>query len=172
MSPSAPSPRADEAARAVGSVVELLEVLWERGRDVDSKPVSASQLRAMFVLEDKEGINLRALAEALGSTPPSVSRLCDRLQAVGYIERAPSASSRRELELRLNDRGRTFLRDLRRRRETELRSVIAAMPSNRRAALVEGLESFRAAATAAADEAAAATSGGAPGAVDEPARTA
>lgn len=144
MNASFPSQRHGAAARTVSSVVELLEVLWGRGRDLPAAPVSPSQLRVMLVLEHNDGINLRTLTEALGSRPSSVSRLCDRLEAVGFIERAPSASSRRELQLRLNSHGRSFLRDLRARREQELGAVLARMPAARRTALVEGLESFRA----------------------------
>ncbi len=118
---------------------ELLEVLWGRA---STAPVSSSQLRVLFILEHNEGINLRTLADALGSTPPSVSRLCDRLQAVGFVERAPSSSSRRELQLRLSGRGSAFLRDLRARREKELSAVVEQMPAARRAALLDGLEAF------------------------------
>ncbi|MDI5964397.1 MarR family transcriptional regulator [Streptomyces sp. SL13] len=118
---------------------ELLEVLWGRA---STAPVSSSQLRVLFILEHNEGINLRTLADALGSTPPSVSRLCDRLQAVGFVERAPSSSSRRELQLHLSGRGSAFLRDLRTRREKELSAVIEQMPAAKRAALLDGLEAF------------------------------
>ncbi len=118
---------------------ELLEIVWGRA---STAPVSSSQLRVLFILEHNEGINLRTLADGLGSTPPSVSRLCDRLEAVGFVERAPSSSSRRELQLHLSGRGRTFLRDLRVRREKELRAVVAQMPATKRAALLDGLEAF------------------------------
>ena len=139
VSASLPYRRPDEAARAASVAAELLEVLWGRA---STAPVSTSQLRVLYILEHNEGINLRTLTEALGSTPPSVSRLCDRLQAVGFVERAPSTNSRRELQLRLSARGRTFLRDLRARRERELRAVIGRMPAKQRAALLAGLESF------------------------------
>ncbi len=140
-----PSPRRpDDAARAASEVTELLEVLWERGREAASPvPVSASQLRVLYVLDRDEGINLRTLGEALGSAPSSVSRLCDRLQAAGLVERAPNPASRRELELRLTDRGRTYLRELREVREKALLAAIAAMSPAARQALVEGLEGFR-----------------------------
>ncbi|MET9827903.1 MarR family transcriptional regulator [Streptomyces sp. NPDC006385] len=124
---------------------ELLEVLWGRA---STAPVSASQIRVLFILEHSDGINLRTLAAALGSTPPSTSRLCDRLQAVGFVERGPSASSRRELRLRLSRRGRTFLDELRARREAALQSVLEQMPAAKRTALLEGLEAFCAAASA------------------------
>ncbi|PWI45088.1 MarR family transcriptional regulator [Streptomyces sp. ICBB 8177] len=105
-------------------------------------PVSSSQLRALFILEHHEGINLRTLADALGSTPPATSRMCDRLRAVGFLTRSASPNSRRELQLSLSSRGHTFLRDLRIRREQELEAVIAHMPPSQREALLRGLEGF------------------------------
>lgn len=141
----ASSPRwSNEAARAACEVVELLEVLWERGREVTStSPVSASQLRVLYSLEREDGINLRALGHMLGSAPSSVSRLCDRLEAVGFVERTPSAVSRRELTLRLTGRGRSYLVDLRAQREEVLLTAIEAMSPAARTALLEGLAGFR-----------------------------
>ncbi|HEX5567817.1 MAG TPA: MarR family transcriptional regulator [Streptomyces sp.] len=146
VNPGPPQRRSRDAARAASEVIELLEVLWERGREAASPaPVSPSQLRVLYTLDRDEGINLRTLSEALGSAPSSVSRLCDRLQAVGFVERSPSPASRRELELRLTSRGRTYLRDLRDLREEALVAVIAAMSPTARRALAEGLQGFRAA---------------------------
>ncbi|MFI7497921.1 MarR family winged helix-turn-helix transcriptional regulator [Streptomyces sp. NPDC049687] len=144
MSPS-PRPQPLEVARVTSQAAELLEVLWGRA---STAPVSASQLRVLFILEHNEGINLRTLADHLGSTPPSTSRLCDRLQAVGFVERRAAASSRRELQLFLSRRGRSFLADLRSRREDALQAVLEQMPVAQRTALLRGLEAFCAAAAA------------------------
>ncbi|MFF9279003.1 MarR family transcriptional regulator [Streptomyces griseosporeus] len=119
--------------------VELLEVVWGRA---STAPTSASQLRALHILEHNDGINLRTLAEFLASTPPSTSRLCDRLHAAGFVERKMSPEDRREVRLHLSSRGRAFLADLRERRERELQKVLADMPAAQRIALLEGLESF------------------------------
>ncbi|MER6414005.1 MarR family winged helix-turn-helix transcriptional regulator [Streptomyces humidus] len=147
MSPSSRSsrPQPHQVARVTSQASELLEVLWGRA---STAPVSASQLRVLFILEHHEGINLRTLADSLGSTPPSTSRLCDRLQAVGFVERRTSAGSRRELELFLSRRGSAFLADLRSRREAALEGVLEQMPEAQRAALLGGLEAFCAAAAA------------------------
>ncbi|MFG2025558.1 MarR family winged helix-turn-helix transcriptional regulator [Streptomyces sp. NPDC048825] len=142
---SSSHPPPDELARVTSEAAELLEAVWGRA---STAPVSASQIRVLFILEHNDGINLRMLADALGSTPPSTSRLCDRLQAVGFVERKPSSSSRRELRLQLSRRGRSFLAKLRARRENALQSVLAQMPTAQRAALLEGLEAFCAAAAA------------------------
>ncbi|MCM2417460.1 MarR family transcriptional regulator [Streptomyces sp. RKAG293] len=133
----------EEAAGAASEITELLEVLWGRGRDDSAAPVSASQLRVLFILADNEGINLRTLSEALGSAPPSVSRLCDRLQAVGYLERDPNPASRREVRLRLSGRGVKFLDELRARRREQLSQVLATMQPAARTALLSGLRAFR-----------------------------
>ncbi|MEU2157611.1 MarR family transcriptional regulator [Streptomyces sp. NPDC019396] len=123
--------------------VALLEVVWARGREVPYAPVSASQLRVLYTLDRDEGINLRTLGELLGSAPPSVSRLCDRLEALGFVRRLPSQVSRRELELHLTGRGRTYLEELRSRRDASLLEVITAMTPATVRSLLLGLSSFR-----------------------------
>ncbi|MFF3290463.1 MarR family winged helix-turn-helix transcriptional regulator [Streptomyces sp. NPDC003023] len=138
-SPASLPPRTSEAARAAGDVIEVLEVIWERGRDTASTQVSGSQLRVLYALERREGINLRTLGEMLRAAPPSVSRLCDRLQSLGFVERSASPASRRELELRLSALGKSYLRELREKRERELTEALDAMPGARRAALLQGL---------------------------------
>ncbi|MBF8172634.1 MULTISPECIES: MarR family transcriptional regulator [Streptomyces] len=134
-----PRPEPEEAARVTSTAAELLEVLWGRA---STAPASASQLRVLFIVEHQAGINLRTLADSLASTPPSTSRLCDRLQAAGLIEREVSRTDRREVRLHLSSRGHAFLDDLRARRERELQAVLHLMPQGKRTALLEGLEAF------------------------------
>ncbi|MCS0603023.1 MarR family transcriptional regulator [Streptomyces sp. LP11] len=138
-------PEPDEIARVTSTAAELLEVLWGRA---STAPASASQLRLLHILEHHDGINMRTLAESLASTPPATSRLFDRLQAIGFVDRESSPEDRREVRLRLSVRGRAFLADLRARREAELRAVLDLMPAAKRAALAEGLEAFCAVAAA------------------------
>ncbi|MGW7517976.1 MarR family winged helix-turn-helix transcriptional regulator [Streptomyces sp. NPDC054796] len=133
-----------ETAQTATEVIELLEVLWERGKDAASTaPVSASQLRVMHCIDRDEGINLRTLGEALGAASSSVSRLCDRLEALGFVERLPSPTSRRELELHLTGHGKAYLRRLRSQREDALLAVLSSMRPRDREALLKGLRSFR-----------------------------
>ncbi|MEU6081608.1 MarR family transcriptional regulator [Streptomyces sp. NPDC047108] len=146
MHPAAAPRRSLEAAGAAREVIELLEVLWERGRtSVPTAPVSSSQLRVLHILDRDEGINLRTLGLVLGAAPSSVSRLCDRLQVLGLVERGASPASRREVDIRLSERGEAYLADLRARREEALLLAIGTMTAAARDALVEGLAGFRAA---------------------------
>ncbi|WP_254896757.1 MarR family transcriptional regulator [Amycolatopsis sp. Hca4] len=137
---------ADQVAEAVSDTAELLEILFERARDASPRPLSVSQVRAVVALDRYEGLNLRTLAELLGSTPPLASRLCDRLEAVGFVERLPHSRNRRELVLRLSDSGRAYLQDLRARRRESLHGVLAALTAEERDALATGLRAFQAAA--------------------------
>ncbi|MFE9122766.1 MarR family transcriptional regulator [Streptomyces sp. NPDC007172] len=134
------------AALAAREAIEVLEVLWGQSRELaPTAPVSISQLRVLYILADNDGINLRALGERLGSTPSSVSRMCDRLHALDFIARKPSSSSRREVELRLSDKGTRYLSELRARREESLADVVATMTPGEQIAFAQGLACFRAA---------------------------
>lgn len=135
---------AHDAARAGTAVIELLEVLWEQGHDaVPTDPVSPSQLRVLYCLDHEAGMNLRRLGELLDSAPSSVSRLCDRLEAMGLVERTQSPVSRRELELNLTSKADRVLADLRARREAALLAILDQMPAKARADLTKGLHAFR-----------------------------
>ncbi|MFD3698901.1 MarR family transcriptional regulator [Streptomyces sp. NPDC058646] len=132
----------------MSDLIELLEVVWERGRDtVSAPPVSSAQARVLFLIEGNDRINLSTLGQLLGAAAPSVTRLCDRLEAVGLLERQARPEDRRELLVTLTPAGRTYLVQLRQRREQALTEAMAAMPAASRAALAVGLADFRAAVT-------------------------
>jgi DNA-binding MarR family transcriptional regulator len=123
-------------AETAAALVELLDTLHGRGLEsVPGGPVPPSQLRALRAIERVEGINLRALAEALGTRAPAASRLCDRMEADGLIQRTPSASSRREVELRLSPRARRVLTEVRSARVRELQEVLRTLPPDSLAGL-------------------------------------
>ncbi|MGW9440133.1 MarR family transcriptional regulator [Streptomyces sp. NPDC055607] len=124
-------------------VLELLEVLWSQGETVSTAPLSSSQVRVLYVLEREGVVNLRTLAEKLDSMPSSVSRMCDRLQAVGFIDRGHNPSDRRELELRLSRRGAGYLSAFRARREQVLRELLGKMTPTEQTMLVRGLSGIR-----------------------------
>ncbi|MFE2143477.1 MarR family transcriptional regulator, partial [Streptomyces sp. NPDC059456] len=133
----------EDPAEVLGAAAEVLAVLHARGQDGTAPAVSPSQLRALLAVERAEGINLRTLGAALGSRPPSVTRLCDRLEAMGLLTRSPHPSSRREVELRITPRGRALLDEQRAVRAHALTAVLARMTPEAVDALVTGLAAFR-----------------------------
>ena len=83
--------QSEQVAEAACTASELLELLWGRDQQAaPTGPVSPSQLRALLVIEQHEGANLRTLGEVLGSRASSLSRLCDRMEAMGLVVRSPS----------------------------------------------------------------------------------
>lgn len=72
--------------------------------------LSPVQLRALTVLRENPRANLVRLAESMGVTVSTASRLVDRLVAAGLATRKPSTRTRREVTLGLTRAGRSTLR--------------------------------------------------------------
>ncbi|WP_405776252.1 MarR family winged helix-turn-helix transcriptional regulator [Streptomyces sp. NBC_00859] len=133
-----------EATQSASGIVELLDVMWEQAREsTTTAPASTSQLRLMYLVDLDEGIRMRTLCKRLAAAPPSVSRLCDRLQAIGFLQRLPCPDSGREVVLRLTTEGKAHLRRIREERENMLHQAINALPRTDRRALARGLAALR-----------------------------
>ncbi|MEU4475855.1 MarR family transcriptional regulator [Micromonospora sp. NPDC023888] len=125
----------DEAAAALLGV-------WESAREGTAGRVSGAQLRAVTVVEQHDGINLRRLATRLDMLLSSASRLCDRLVAAGMLEREPGRFDRREISLHLTPEGRRLLAELRADRRARLAVVLGGMSPAGRDALLDGVREF------------------------------
>lgn len=141
--PPASSP-SGEVVRVLCAVMEDVALLWEREAHARSSVlISPAQLRVLYALERSAGSNLRDLARAVGSAPSPLSRLCARLEAMGFIERLPNPRSRREIQLHLTPRADAHLGELRDRREGALAEVLDGLPPAPRKAVNEGVEALR-----------------------------
>ncbi len=141
-------PGPDEVAEIEGNALALGLVLTRANTAVYPK-VPALQLRALHFVETTERLTLTRLAAMLGVLPSSATRLCDRLQANGFLDRRPGATDRREVDLVLTDQGRELLDRLRGDRRADVGRVLAGMSPDGRAALLAGLREFTAVADAA-----------------------
>jgi DNA-binding MarR family transcriptional regulator len=114
--------------------------------------ISAVQLRALTVLQETPGTNLNDLAQAMGVTVSTTSRLVDRLVAAGLVDRKPSPQTRREISLVLTPAGRGRLQRYDRLRLAEARARLEAVPPDERDAVISALQQLiRGAAPAAVD---------------------
>ncbi|MFH9137417.1 MarR family winged helix-turn-helix transcriptional regulator [Streptomyces sp. NPDC017524] len=131
-----------EATHSASSIVELLDVMWDHARNATTgmtAPGSTSQLRLMYVVDRGEGVRMRTVCQRLASAPPTVTRMCDRLQAIGFLERLPCPDNGREIILRLTPTGREHLQRIREQRDAMLHRAIAGMSPGERGALARGL---------------------------------
>jgi DNA-binding MarR family transcriptional regulator len=110
--------------------------------------ISPIQLRALTVLSGLEQVNLTDLGVALELSPSSTSRLCDRLVAGGLIERRTSPRTRREVVVRLSERGTRLLAVYDGHRLDELLAVMDRFGPQRRQEVLEALRDFGMAARA------------------------
>jgi MarR family transcriptional regulator, transcriptional regulator for hemolysin len=78
-------------------------------------------------LRNNEGVSQAELAAAMGIAPISLTRLIDRTQAQGFIERRPHATDRRINKLFLTKQGRLKVNSLDRQREEIATHVLAGL---------------------------------------------
>ncbi|MFI6290931.1 MarR family transcriptional regulator [Nonomuraea sp. NPDC050790] len=135
-----------DSGAAVESAAAALIAVWAHSRHSAATHVSSTQLQALLTIERHVEINLAGLGEALGALPSSTSRLCDRLEATGWVRRGASHDDRRELTIQLTPAGKDLLEKLRARRREDLAQVLEEMPPAARKALLRGLRAFTAAA--------------------------
>ncbi|MGW4560940.1 MarR family winged helix-turn-helix transcriptional regulator [Streptomyces sp. NPDC004561] len=133
-----PASLASTVAGAVDSLVDL----WSVAAQGASLRLSPHQLRALRILESEPGLNLTGLASGMDIGLPTASRLCDRLEAAGLLERVLHPQKRREVQLHLTGHGRQVLGEVASRRSQALAAVLAAMKPAERAALSRGLRGF------------------------------
>ncbi|MEU5277958.1 MarR family transcriptional regulator [Streptomyces asoensis] len=133
-------PRA--VALEIADAVEGLADLWAVAAQDAPLRLSLHQLRALRALESAPGLNLTALAERLDIGMPTASRLCDRLEAAGLLERTSHPHNRREVQLSLTTHGRLVLGEVADRRARALAAVLGGMDPTDLAALRGGLKAF------------------------------
>lgn len=101
--------------------------------------LSPVQLRALTVLRENPRSNLVQLAEAMGVTVSTASRLVDRLVAGHLATRKPSIQTRREVTLGLTRPGRTMLQRYDRIRLESARACLVHMAPEDRDRLIDAL---------------------------------
>lgn len=101
--------------------------------------LSPVQLRALTVLSQQEGANLVQLADGMGVTVSTASRLVDRLVAAGLADRRPSPFTRREISLSLSPDGRSLLERYDAIRLEELRARLELLDDAQREDVLRGL---------------------------------
>ncbi len=99
------------------------------------------QHRTLVVLAEQGPRHLADLAQALGVSPSTATRMCDRLVRKRLITRTRDEVDRREVDLALTPAGRSLVDDVAHRRKTELRKLVGDVPKEERDRLIEALRS-------------------------------
>lgn len=115
---------------------------WEHAAEVARPTVSTAQMRALVVIGQLGELPMGSLAESLGLLPSSATRLCDRLETAGLVERRPSPENRRQVLVRLTKDGRRLLQRVEQTRKRDVAKVLQRMTPEGQRALLEGLSQF------------------------------
>jgi DNA-binding MarR family transcriptional regulator len=101
---------AGQCAQGVLEVVPaVMRYIRAQMRSHRGAGLSVPQLRALLYVSRHEGEGLGGLAEHLGLTAPSASKLVDELVRRRLLERGEAAADRRRLHLGISPAGRRLL---------------------------------------------------------------
>ncbi|MDY7528220.1 MULTISPECIES: MarR family winged helix-turn-helix transcriptional regulator [unclassified Cryobacterium] len=104
--------------------------------------VSLPQFRVLVLLSSTGPTRMGAVAERMGVIPSTFSRFVDRMVAGGWVERAASPDSRREVLLELTESGRRLVDDATGRRRSDISTILSRMTPDRRTVLQHALQAF------------------------------
>ena len=131
---------------AVPTASRVLVAIAARSLGGVADDVTLTQYRTLVVLASRGPQGLAALAEAAGVTPPTATRMCDRLVRKGLIVRRHDRGDRRLIRLTLARKGHDLVAAVTERRRIEIAQLLEAVPFDQQAALVDSLQRLAAAA--------------------------
>ncbi len=106
----------------------------------EAEDVTLAQYRTLVVLASRGAQGMASLAEALGVTPPTASRLCDRLVRKGLVRRRADRNDRRQVRVGLTVPGRRLVDVVTARRRREIAVLLQSVPEEARRSVVAGLQ--------------------------------
>jgi DNA-binding MarR family transcriptional regulator len=108
--------------------------------------ITLPQYRTLVVLSTRGPQRTVDVAAHLGVTPPTASRMIDRLVRKRLVRRARSQEDRRTVRIHLTDAGRQVVAQVTDRRRAEIERILEELPSRGRRTVTAALRAFAAAA--------------------------
>lgn len=136
----------DDVVDAVIGASRVLVAVAARSLGDVTAEVTLPQFRALVVLASQGPQRPALLADALGVSPSTVTRMCDRLVRKRLVRRTRPPDDRRIVVVDLTDSGRELVAAVTRRRRLDVTRILKHMSAEDRAGVVHALRSFNAAA--------------------------
>jgi MarR family transcriptional regulator for hemolysin len=108
-----------------------------------SPELSVVQFRSLALADRPGGASVSEIAEHIGLTLPSASKLVDGLVRRGYLRRRPHPSDRRKTLLASTPKGTRVLDTARRATRRHLAGLLQDVPGERLARLATAMETLR-----------------------------
>ncbi|WP_410597937.1 MarR family winged helix-turn-helix transcriptional regulator [Amycolatopsis sp. lyj-23] len=119
-----------------GLTVLLVGIAWECAHAAPPE-VSFPQTRLLLVLDRLGRVPSSQLAATMGVNASSVTRLADRLEALGHVARGRSPGNRSVVTLEVTETGREIVARLLDRRQAALGALLDKLPPSQRQAAGE-----------------------------------
>jgi len=139
--------RQDHAiVEAIMGASRVLVAVAARSLAEVGEDVTLSQYRALVVLASRGPQRVASLADALAVTPPTATRMSDRLVRKGLVRRRTSREDRRQVLVSLTPTGRELVAEVTRRRRMEIARVVDQIPAGDQAAMIDAFSTLAGAA--------------------------
>lgn len=150
--------------RTLGFLVADIARLLRRSMDrrLQSLKLTQAQWRAIVHLSRGEGMTQAALAESLEVQPITLTRLVDRMESAGWVERRTHPLDRRAVQLFLTAKSQPLLDEMHARAADTLNEATRGIAPRAQRQLVATLEQIKQNLVAAEVAAASTDSAGAP----------
>jgi DNA-binding MarR family transcriptional regulator len=139
-SQTSPEQCAEQLLEVIPAVMRRIRLLMRERRADD---LSVPQFRALGYIYRHPQTSLSTVAEHVGLSVPAASRLVDTLVLRHLVERGVSTADRRQISLRLSERGSDVWARSRQHARSELAAVVAALSESERSDIVRALRPLR-----------------------------
>jgi DNA-binding MarR family transcriptional regulator len=138
-----PTPVFDD--RALGLLVADIARLLRRSMDrrLQSLGLTQAQWRAIVHLSRSEGMTQAALAERLEIQPITLTRLIDRMESAGWVERRTHPLDRRAVQLFLTPQSQPILAEMHARAAETLSEATRGVSPRAERQLIASLEQIK-----------------------------
>jgi DNA-binding MarR family transcriptional regulator len=134
----------EECAAIVADVIPLvmrdIRAEMRRHREAD---LTVPQFRSLGFVRRNPGASLSAVAEHVGLTLPSTSKMIDRLEAQGLLTRVSTPEDRRRIALKLTDEGTRILQNANAATRSHLADQLSVLSPEARATIMEAMAALR-----------------------------
>jgi DNA-binding MarR family transcriptional regulator len=133
-------PTRDTVVDAVVTASRVLVAMAARSLADAGEEVTLTQYRSLVVLASRGPQGVASLAEAVAVTPPTASRLVDRLLRKGLVHRRTDRHDRRQVRIGLTEAGRRLIDVVTEHRRQEIASLLKSLPVGEQRSMARGLQ--------------------------------
>ncbi len=131
----------DECGRQILEAVPMvMAAIRTEMRSHRGPELSVPQFRVLIFLNRHEGASLSDIAEHMGLTLPSMSKMVDGLVARNMVTRQMHSEDRRRVTLALTALGRRAMQSAYKATESRLAERLAALPAAERRIIIKAMQ--------------------------------